>query len=72
MYCNACHNQGSNLIIPEKNLYKKTLQTNGIFNLDAVIYQITNGKNGMPAFGDRLTESQIQKISAFIMNEEFE
>jgi cytochrome c6 len=71
MYCNACHNHGNNLIIPEKNLYKKTLQTNGIFDLDAIIYQINNGKNGMPAFGDRLTELQIQKISAFIMNEEF-
>ena len=71
MYCNACHNQGSNLIIPEKNLYKKTLQTNGIFDLDAIIYQINNGKNGMPAFGDRLTELQIQKIALFIMNEEF-
>jgi cytochrome c6 len=67
MYCNACHNHGNNLIIPEKNLYKKTLQTNGIFNLDAVIYQITNGKNGMPPWGGLFNKEEIATIWAYVM-----
>jgi mono/diheme cytochrome c family protein len=35
--------------------------------LAAVIEQVTNGSDGMPAFGRRLTPSQIRDVSTFIV-----
>ena len=65
--CVACHKNGKNVIIPEKNLKKLTLEANGIYNKNAITYQILNGKNGMPAFGGRLKESEIDNIANYIL-----
>ena len=67
--CNVCHIGGNNIIIPEKNLRKKSLDTNGMNNLDAIMYQVTNGKNGMPAFGGRLKETEIENVAIFVLKE---
>jgi cytochrome c6 len=67
--CNVCHIGGNNIIIPEKNLWKKSLEANGMDNIEAIIYQVTNGKNGMPAFGGRLNESEIEKVATYIIYE---
>jgi len=64
--CSACHLGGTNIIIPEKNLKKETLDSNGLNSIPAISYQIRNGKNGMPAFGGRLTEEEIFQISSYI------
>ena len=64
--CSACHLGGSNIIIPEKNLKKETLEANGLNTIHAIIYQVRNGKNGMPAFGGRLTEEEITQIATYI------
>jgi cytochrome c6 len=66
--CIACHQNGENLIIPEKNLKKEILQANGIYSLDAIKYQVLNGKNGMPAFGGRLKEEDIEEIANYVMS----
>jgi len=65
--CNVCHLNGTNVIIPEKNLKNETLETNGMKNLNAIIYQITNGKNGMPAFGRRLNDKQIEEVANYVL-----
>jgi cytochrome c6 len=65
--CNVCHVGGNNLIIPEKNLKQNTLETNGMNSIDAVVYQVTNGKNGMPAFGGRLEEEEIEEIAFYVL-----
>ena len=65
--CISCHLGGNNIIIPEKNLKKETLETLGINNEESLIYQITNGKNGMPAFGARLKQIEIQAITYYIL-----
>ena len=67
MYCMPCHAGGNNLIIPEKNLKIETLENLGINNSESLIYQITNGKNGMPAFGGRLKEKEIESIAFFLL-----
>ena len=67
--CNVCHIGGINIIIPEKNLRKKSLETNGMDNIEAIIYQVTNGKNGMPAFGGRLSEQEIEKVARYVLDE---
>jgi hypothetical protein len=37
---------GNNIIIPEKNLKKETLEANGMNTISAISYQVINGKNG--------------------------
>jgi mono/diheme cytochrome c family protein len=70
--CSVCHLHGENSIIPEKNLEKKNLKANGMNSLLAVRYQIKNGKNGMPAFGDRLEQNDIDEIANYILSESFQ
>ena len=70
--CLACHQNGNNIIIPEKNLKKSILENNGMNNKAAIIYQITNGKNGMPAFGGRLKENEIKEITNYVLTQQWE
>ena len=65
--CSVCHENGNNIIIAEKNLKKETLKTNGMNSIRSISYQVTNGKNGMPAFGGRLKESDIEEVSNYIL-----
>jgi hypothetical protein len=54
----ACVIWGNNIIIPEKNK-KETLEANGMNTISAISIKF-NGKNGMPAFGGRLTEKKLK------------
>ena len=38
-------------------------------SLSAINYQIVNGKNGMPAFGGRLKEQEIEKITLYVLEQ---
>jgi cytochrome c6 len=67
--CAVCHAGGNNIIIPEKNLKKETLEENGMNTIQAITYQIINGKNGMPAFGGRLKEEEIEEIAKYILEQ---
>lgn len=67
--CSVCHNGGKNIIIPEKNLKKETLEANGINTRSTIAYQILNGKNGMPAFGGRLKEDEIEAVAIYVLQE---
>ena len=69
LHCISCHANGNNSILPEKNLKKETLEALGINSKSSLIYQIMNGKNGMPAFGGRLKEIEIEQISSYIFKE---
>ena len=67
--CDACHRNGINLIIPEKNFKKETLEANGMNTIEAITYQILNGKNGMPAFGGRLLETEIEDVAFYVLQQ---
>lgn len=67
--CSVCHVGGENRILPEKNLKKYTLQLNGMDSIEAIRYQVINGKNGMPAFGGRLNINEIQEIANYVLQE---
>lgn len=67
--CSVCHNGGKNIIIPEKNLKRETLEANGMNTKSTIAYQILNGKNGMPAFGGRLKESEIEAVAIYVLEE---
>lgn len=66
-HCMACHEGRENFIIPEKNLQKETLEINGLTSVESLTYYIKNGKNGMPAFGGRLSEKKIIALAKYLL-----
>jgi cytochrome c6 len=68
IYCMACHENQKNLILPEKNLQRKTLEMFGVNNKQALEYQIINGKNSMPAFGAKLKQIEIEELVDYILS----
>jgi cytochrome c6 len=65
--CNVCHPGRQNLILPEKNLKKENLKANGMDSIESIRYQVKNGKNGMPAFGDRLNKNELEEIANYLL-----
>lgn len=71
--CAACHMGGRNVIVANKTLSKSDLAKylKG-FDEDAVAsvaYQVTNGKNAMPAFNGRLSPKQIEDVAAYVVDQ---
>jgi cytochrome c6 len=69
--CAACHAGGNNIIQNEKTLRKEALELylSGGFNIKSIIYQVTNGKNSMPAFGARLEEEEINDVASYVYDQ---
>jgi cytochrome c6 len=67
--CSSCHLNGTNLILPEKNLKKEILESNGLNTIEGLIYQLRNGKNGMPSFGGRLSEEELTQIAYYVLDQ---
>jgi len=40
----------------------------GGFNEKAVVTQVTNGKNAMPAFGGRLSDDDIANVATYVIS----
>ena len=67
--CAACHMGGGNVVMANKTLKKEALEQFGMNSADAIIYQVQNGKNAMPAFGGRLSEAQIENVAAYVLEQ---
>ncbi|MCC5636913.1 c-type cytochrome [Nostoc sp. CHAB 5844] len=67
--CAACHAGGKNLVQANKNLKKDALEKYGMNSAEAIIAQVTNGKNAMPAFKGRLTAAQIEDVAAYVLGQ---
>ncbi|CAM9092643.1 unnamed protein product [Sphacelaria rigidula] len=67
--CSACHPNGTNVIMTEKTLKKDVLAENQMNSVSAITYQVTNGKNAMPAFGGRLGDSDIEDVANFVLSQ---
>ncbi len=66
--CNACHIGGGNVVAgASKGLAKDALEKNGVDTLEKIVYQVTNGKNAMPAFKGRLTAEQIEDVATYVL-----
>jgi len=67
--CAGCHAGGKNAIVADHTLEKDAIEKylTGGFNEKAVVYQITNGKNAMPAFGGRLSDEDISNVAAYVL-----
>ena len=67
VHCAGCHPNGGNIIRRGKTLKQKALKKYGVDSLEAIAALVTNGKNNMPAFQARLSEQQIQAVSAYVL-----
>ena len=67
--CSACHAGGNNAIMPEKTLKKEALEENQMNSVNAIITQVTNGKNAMPAFGGRLADDDIVNVANYVLSQ---
>merc|ERR1712211_71580 len=69
--CTACHAGGNNTWAPEKKLKKEAIEKylTGGYNVEAIKYQVTNGKNSMPAFGEKLGPDDIEDVANYVFNQ---
>lgn len=67
--CAGCHAKGGNIIRRGKNLKSRALQRNKVDNLAAITELVTNGKNNMPAYSDRLTPEEIEAVSKYVLEQ---
>jgi cytochrome c6 len=69
--CAACHAGGNNVIQNEKTLRKEALDQylEGGLKETSIIYQVTNGKNAMPAFGGRLDDDEIKDVASYVYDQ---
>ncbi|WP_427157871.1 cytochrome c6 PetJ [Aliinostoc sp. HNIBRCY26] len=67
--CAACHAGGKNLVQANKNLKIDALKEYGMYSAEAIITQVTNGKNAMPAFKGRLNDAQIEDVAAYVLDQ---
>merc|ERR1739836_212121 len=62
--CAACHAGGNNSVVSEKKIKKEAIEKylTGGYNVEAIKYQVTNGKNSMPAFGEKLGPDDLKML----------
>lgn len=65
--CAACHLNGGNVVNRAKTLKQDALEKYDMASAEAIIYQVTNGKNAMPAFRGRLQPDQIENVAAYVL-----
>ena len=66
--CAACHAGGRNLVQANKSLSKADLEKYDMHSVEKITYQVTNGKNAMPAFKGRLNDAQIQNVAEYVLS----
>jgi cytochrome c6 len=72
--CAACHVGGGNAVMSNKTLRQEALEQylDGYgteHSIDAIVNQVTNGKNAMAAFKTRLTAEQIADVAAYVYDQ---
>lgn len=66
--CAACHAGGGNVVNATKTLRKDALERYDMASEEAIINQVTNGKNAMPAFKGRLSDTDIADVAAYVLS----
>ncbi len=67
IHCVGCHPQGNNIIRRGKTLKEKALKKYKMDSIEAISYLVTNGKNNMSAFQDRLTKEEIETVAKYVL-----
>ncbi|MBN3943857.1 cytochrome c6 PetJ [Nostoc sp. NMS9] len=68
--CASCHIGGGNILISQKTLKKealsKYLENYNQDSIQAIIHQVQNGKNAMPAFKSKLSPEEILEVADYV------
>jgi cytochrome c6 len=67
--CAGCHLNGNNIIRRGKNLKINALKKYGMDSIAAITEIVTNGKNNMSAYKDKLTPQQIQDVATYVLQQ---
>ncbi len=67
--CTTCHLGGNNIVNGLKTLKKDALMANKMYSEQAIIAQVTNGKNAMPSFKTRLKSDSISDVAAYVISQ---
>ncbi|MGF1490761.1 MAG: c-type cytochrome [Prochloraceae cyanobacterium] len=65
--CAGCHPNGGNIIRRGKNLKLRALKRNKVDSIESIADLVTNGKNNMSAYGDRLSQIEIENVSNYVL-----
>lgn len=65
--CAGCHPNGGNIIRRGKNLKLRALKRNKVDSIESISDLVTNGKNNMSAYGDRLSKIEIENVSNYVL-----
>lgn len=69
--CATCHAGGNNAIVSSQTLKQEALEQY-LFNyrlehnVDAIAYQVANGRGAMPAFQGRIRDKDITDVAAYV------
>lgn len=67
--CAACHAGGRNVVAAAKTLKKEALEKYSMNSQEAIVHQVQNGKNAMPAFKGRLNDKQIEDVATYVLEQ---
>ena len=65
--CASCHANGGNIIRRGKNLKKRALKRHKKDSIEAISALVKQGKYAMPAYVDRLSETEIEAVAAYVL-----
>lgn len=60
---------GRNVVAAAKTLKKDALDKYNMNSLEAIVHQVQNGKNAMPAFKGRLNDKQIEDVATYVLEQ---
>ena len=69
VHCVGCHINGGNIVRRGKTLKQGALKKNGVDSVETIAALVTNGKNNMPAYRDRLSAQEIQAVSVYVLEQ---
>lgn len=67
--CAGCHVNGGNIVRRGKTLKLKALKRNHVDSQVAIASLVTNGKNNMSAYKDRLSAKEIEDVAAYVLEQ---
>lgn len=68
-HCEGCHVNGGNILHRGKNLKLAALKRNGYDSIEAVQAIVSQGKNNMSSFRDRLSPEEIAAVSDYVLTQ---
>lgn len=69
--CATCHIGGSNAVISSQTLKQEALEQylfnyGTEHNVEAIVYQVANGRGAMPSFQGRISDKSIADVAAYV------